>query len=244
MMTRHLIIVLKAAMLLAAMASCTCRLAAEPGSDRLKSVSLLYDQGRYQQAADSAASALADSGDLDGETESFLLTYRSFSLVALGKEAEAEEEFQKLLARQPKLELNPEFVSPKIIEVFKRAKARIVAQKNVRKQEDVPLFSQGRPSKAQALWRSMLWPGWGQRHRGSRLKASVLQGASLGALGAWGALELGTRRARQNYLDIADPAHIQSAYDSYNSWYRARNLAVNCVVAIWLYNLVDVMMTE
>lgn len=230
--------------LLSAMASCACLLTAEPGGDRLKSVSLLYDQGRYRQAADSAAAALADSGELDGETVSYLMTYRSFSLVALGREAEAEEEFLKLLALQPKLELNPEFVSPKIIEVFKRAKARTAAQPSVRKQEDASLFAKARPSKAQALWRSMLWPGWGQRHRGSRLKASVLQGASLGALGAWGVLELGTSRARRDYLDETEPTQIQASYDSYNSWYRARNLAVNCVVAIWLYNLVDVMMTE
>jgi tetratricopeptide (TPR) repeat protein len=231
-------------MLLPAMASFACLLTAEPGGDRLMSVSVLYDQGRYQQAVDSAAAALADSVELDGETVSFLLTYRSFSLVALGREAEAEEEFLKLLSRQPKLELNPEFVSPKIIEVFKRARGRLSTQAPARQPEPVPIFNKPRPSKAQALWRSMLWPGWGQRHRGSRLKASVLQGASLGALGAWGALELGTSRARGEYLDGAEPGQIQSAYDSYNGWYRARNLAVNCVVAIWLYNLVDVMMTE
>lgn len=242
MMPRH--IILKSVLLLSALASCARLLAADAGSDRLKSVAVLYDQGRYQQAADSAAAALADSSGLDGETNSFLLTYLSFSLVALGREAEAEDEFLRLLAMQPKLELNPEFVSPKIIEVFKRARGRIRTQPPVRKQDDAPLFAKSRPSKAQALWRSILWPGWGQRHRGSRLKASVLQGASLGALGAWGALELGTSRARNEYLDGTEPAQIQSSYDSYNGWYRARNLAVNCVAAIWLYNLVDVMMTE
>lgn len=218
---------------------------ADPGSDRLRSVAISYDQGRYQQAADSAAEALADSIGLDRETLTYLLTYRSFSLVALGREAEAEEQFLKLLALQPKMELNPEFVSPKIIEVFKRAKNRQRAQASGgRPKEEEAIFAKAKPSKAQALWRSMLWPGWGQRHRGSRLKASILQGASLGTLGAWGALELGTSRARQGYMERTDPAQIQSAYDSYNTWYRARNFAFNLVVAVWLYNIVDVMMTE
>jgi tetratricopeptide (TPR) repeat protein len=219
-------------------------LAAEPAEDPLKTVATDYDQGRYQQAAEAAAAALADTSQMDLETVSYLLTYRSFSLVALGREAEAEEEFLKLLSRQPKLELNPEFVSPKIIEVFKRARSKFRAQTQARPPEPGPLFAKPKPTKAQAMWRSLLWPGWGQRYRGSRLKASILQGASLGALGAWGALELGARRARQDYLEGTEPSQIQSAYNTYNSWYRARNLAVNCVVAVWLYNLVDVMMTE
>lgn len=219
-------------------------LLADPEGDPLKAVATDYDQGRYLQAAEKAAAALDDSAAEDQETRSYLLTYRAFSLVALGRETEAEAEFIRLLAIQPKLELNPEFVSPKIIEVFKRAKSRTRNQAQTTLQEPQPLFAKPKPSKAQALWRSMLWPGWGQRHRGSRLKASVLQSASLGALGAWGALELGTSRARSEYLDSSEPGQIQSAYDSYNGWYRARNLAVNCVVAIWLYNLVDVMMTE
>lgn len=214
----------------------------EAAEDPLKAVASDYAQGRYQQSADGAAAALADSAGLDRETASFLRTYRAFSLVALGREGEAEEEFEKLLSLQPKLELNPEFVSPKIIEVFKRARSRARAWAPV--PEPAPLFNRPKPTKAQALWRSLLWPGWGQRHRGSRLKASILQGASLGAVGAWGALELGTSRARRDYLDGTDPSQIQSAYDSYNGWYRARNLAINAVVAVWLYNLVDVMMTE
>jgi len=219
-------------------------LLAEPEGDPLKTVAADYAQGRYLQAAEGAAAALADSAAGDQETRSYLLTYRAFALVALGRDGEAEDEFIKLLAIQPKLELNPEFVSPKIIEVFKRARSRTHDQAQPGLTEPPPLFTKPKPSKAQALWRSMLWPGWGQRHRGSRLKASILQGASLGALGAWGALELGTRRARQDYLDGTDPDRIQSAYGTYNGWYRARNLAINCVVAVWLYNLVDVMMTE
>lgn len=212
--------------------------------EALKAVASDYDQGRYQQAADGAAAALADTSGLDRETMSYLRTYRAFSLVVLGREGEAEEEFLKLLAMQPKLELNPEFVSPKIIEVFKRSRSRLRSLTTARPSEPSPIFTKPRPSKAQALWRSMLWPGWGQRHRGSRLKADILQGASLGSVGAWGVLELGTRRAREQYLSGTDPAQIQSDYNTYNSWYRARNLAFNCVAAIWLYNLVDVLMTE
>lgn len=227
----------------ALLAGAAC-LTAQPVEDPLKAVAGDYDQGRYQQAADGAAASLADTAGLERETVSFLRTYRAFSLVVLGREGEAEEEFLRLLAMQPKLELNPEFVSPKIIEVFKRARSRLRAQAPVRQPEPAPIFNRPRPSKAQALWRSLLWPGWGQRHRGGRLKADVLQGASLGAVGAWGALELGTRRARDQYLAGTDPAQIQTDYNSYNNWYRARNLAVNCVAAIWLYNLVDVMMAE
>jgi hypothetical protein len=232
-----------AAWLLAAL-SAAATLWAQPEPDPLKAVAGDYDQGRYQQAADGATAALADTANLDRETVSFLRTYRAFSLVVLGREGEAEEEFLRLLAMQPKLELNPEFVSPKIIEVFKRARSRFRSQAPVRTPEPAPLFTRPKPSKAQALWRSLLWPGWGQRHRGGRLKANILQGASLGAIGAWGALELGTGRARDEYLAGTDPALIQADYNTYNSWYRARNLAVNCVAAVWLYNVVDVLMTE
>ncbi len=216
-------------------------LGAEEGPGILGQVAGDYDRGRYQEAAQAAALALADTSGLDRETITYLRTYRAFSLVALGQEGEAEAEFLRLLAANPKLELNPEFVSPKIIEVFRRARAKSGLRERSRER---PIYQQLRPPKAQALWRSLLWPGWGQRYRGSRTKASVLQGGSIAALGAWGMIHWQTTRYRQEYLESTDPEEIASRYGAYNRWYRMRNFTVNCLAAIWLYNVVDVMMME
>jgi hypothetical protein len=212
--------------------------------DPLRAVALEYEQGRYLEVVASGQQALADTSGLDQEQLIYLRTYLAFSLVALDREPEAVEQFKAILAHRPKLELNQEFVSPKIIEVFRRAKSQL--QPGARKPEPqpAPLYDRPRTTKAQALWRSLLWPGWGQRLRGSRLKAGILQGASLGAAAGLAATGLGTYSAHQDYLRTADAAEIQTRYTAYNSWYRARNLALNCAIAIWLYNVVDVMMTE
>lgn len=210
--------------------------------DPLSRVVELYNQGNYREAADSARSRLAGQPELGNDAREQLLIYLAFSLVALGQEAEAEDSFMELIRLDPRLELNPEFVSPKIIDVFRRAKTKTApSQTNA---PPAPLLKRSRPAKVQVFWRSLLWPGWGQRHRGSRLKGSILQGSSLGAAAGWAVLELGTRQARTNYLESTDPLEIEKKYRTYNNWYRARNFAVNLVAAIWLYNVVDVLIAD
>jgi len=212
--------------------------------DPLKIVALEYEQGKYHEVVASGQLALTDTSGLNQEQVIYLRTYLAFSLVALDREPEAIEQFQAILVHRPKLELNQEFVSPKIIEVFQRAKSQLQGGQRRREPQPAPLYDKPKTTKAQALWRSLLWPGWGQRLRGSRLKAGILQGASVGAAAGLTATGLGTYNAHQDYLGSTDPADIQSRYGTYNSWYRARNLAFNCAIAIWLYNVVDVMMTE
>jgi len=218
-------------------------LSAQQKADPLAEVVDLYDQGNYQAAADSSRSYLSQNQGLDREDRVQMLIYLSFSLVALGREAEAEASFGELLALDPALDLNPEFVSPKIIDVFRRAKARAGSARPPNPQPR-PLVSRPGPSKPQALWRSLLWPGWGQRYQGNRLKGFVLQTASLGTAAGWAVLELGTRQAHGSYLRSTDPEEIQREYRTYNKWYRARNFSVNLMAAVWLYNIVDVLISE
>ncbi|MDO9391466.1 MAG: hypothetical protein Q7U71_06810, partial [bacterium] len=80
-----------------------------------------YERGYYNEVVANAQKALADTAVYTPSDMVYLRTYLAFSLVALGDDDQAAVVFKAILVSKPKLELNPEFVSPKIISVFKRA---------------------------------------------------------------------------------------------------------------------------
>jgi tetratricopeptide (TPR) repeat protein len=203
-----------------------------------------YEQGYYQEVIAIGEAALSDTAGYSRDDVVYLRTYLAFSLVALGQEAAAQERFKQILTVRPKLELNPEFVSPKIIEVFKRAQIDFFRTRVDGYQKGGVLFEQGRPGKLQGLWRSALWPGWGQSARGDGRKGRILKWGGAGVAAGTGLAFLGTYLSHQSYLDASAPGDIESRYDTYNRWYRTRNFTVNLALSFWAYNLFDLVISN
>ena len=198
-----------------------------------------YEQGYYQEVITIGESALSDTTGYSRDDVVYLRTYLAFSLVALGQEDAAQERFKQILTVRPKLELNPEFVSPKIIEVFKRAQIDFFRHRVDGYQKGGVLFEQGRPGRVQGLWRSALWPGWGQTVRGDARKGRILKWGAAGVAAGTGLAFLGTYLSHQSYLNANNPGDIESRYTTYNRWYRTRNFTVNLALSFWAYNLLD-----
>jgi hypothetical protein len=215
-----------------------------PSGDYLSLAVQAYERGYYQETVEAALQALADTASYGSNDILYLRTYLAFSLVALDREGEAVEVFKQMLRAKPKMELNPEFVSPKIISVFKRAQMEETQLSSQSAVQSGMLFERGRPARYDCLWRSALWPGWGQAYRGELRKGKVLKWSSLGIAAGVGALLVGTSLSRQSYLDATDPALIESRYEAYNRWYRTRNFGVNLMISFWAYSALDIMLTD
>jgi len=203
-----------------------------------------YEQGYYQEVISIAGKALEDTIGLSPEDIIYYRTYLAFSLVAMGEDESAKVYFKQMLAARPKLELNPEFVSPKIIEVFKRAQIEYLKASATAGQTTNFMFEKGRPNKFQGAWRSSLWPGWGQSVRGDPKKGRVLKLGAVGITAGTAAVMLGTYITHQRYLDAVDPGDIEDKYNSYNRWYKVRNFSINLAVSFWAYNVFDIIISN
>ena len=96
----------------------------------------LYWNGEYEQTL----TALSDAKltDLPTSDASEARKYRAFSLIALGRNEEARQEFRALLATDPGHQLDPNLVSPKVLEQFRNARSETASS----------LFKQGKASYA------------------------------------------------------------------------------------------------
>lgn len=214
---------------------------ARPALDELVTA---YERGDYQRAAAVAESAAVDSASIARDDRAYFLTYWAFSLVALSRDDEAVRIFRSLLALNPATDLNPEFVSPKIIVVFRRAKAEFTQPAAPPASGGKLLVDARRPTKPAALIRTLAWPGWGQSYRGQPKKGRIFKIASLAAAVGLGAAQIGSYFAHKDYLDARDAGRIDDTYALYNRWYRIRNLSLNVAVSVWVFGAVDVMMGD
>lgn len=214
------------------------------GSNYLGAVVASYERGFYDEVVINAQKALSDTAVYTPSDIVYLRTYLAFSLVALGNDDQATEVFKAILVSKPKLELNPEFVSPKIISVFKRAQLEITKSQGQTGVQSGMIFDTGRPPKLPCLWRTALWPGWGQSYRGEIRKGKILKRSALGIAAGLGGVFLGTYLSHQSYLNATDPDVIGTKYDTYNAWYKTRNFGVNLAVSFWFYSALDIVLTD
>jgi len=203
-----------------------------------------YERGYYDEVVNNAQKALADTSSYTPSDMVYLRTYLAFSLVALGNDDQAAAVFKAILVSKPKLELNPEFVSPKIISVFKRAQLETAQSQGQSGVQSGMIFDKGKPQKLPCLWRTALWPGWGQSYRGEIKKGKILKRSALGIAAGLGAVFLGTYLSHQSYLNATDPDAIGPKYDTYNAWYKTRNFGINLAISFWCYSALDIFLTD
>lgn len=223
---------------------CWSQTAYAQSGNYLGAVVASYERGFYDDVVRNAQKALADTMVYTTADLVYLRTYLAFSLVALGDDDQAVTVFKAILVSKPKLELNPEFVSPKIISVFKRAQLEAAQSQGQSGVQPGMIFDKGKPQKIPCLWRSSLWPGWGQSYRGEMRKGKFLQRSALGIATGLGALFLGTYLSHQSYLNATDPDVIESKYKTYNTWYKTRNFGINLAVSFWFYSALDIVLSD
>jgi len=167
-------------------------------------------------------------------------TYLAFSYVALDKRAEAKAQFITLLKKKEGFSLNPEFVSPKIIEVFKEAEKMV---KEPGTEKFITIKKQP-PGLTKCLVKSSLLPGWGQLAREENKKGSLLIGAFSVSMAALSLSHLACLSARNSYMNAVTKSDIEYQYSRYNFTYKTRYIMMEISLCVWLYSLTDIFLTE
>ncbi len=148
--------------------------------------------------------------------------------------------FESALSLQPDLTLDSLLVSPKIVRVFEQIKNEYRVG-----------LSSSRPSikyvmvedqRLRALRRSLLLPGWGQRHLRRNSRGAIYTAGFAVAVSAGLALQVAQGQAHRSYLDANTPSQIKRRYEIYNQRYRWRNAAFIAAGGIWALNLFDVLL--
>jgi hypothetical protein len=90
-----------------------------------------------------------------------------------------------------------------------------------------------------ALWRSMLLPGWGQLYKGAKTKGLFVIGGEIALVGGI----VATENLRASYMkkigETHNDVHIRTYARKADTMENARNLCIAGATALYLYNLVD-----
>ncbi len=192
----------------------------------------LYDQAEYQKVILVSDSLLADSTE-KAKYEVDIRTYRAFSFVALGDTSSAKSEFKQILRISPSYDLNPAFVSPKIIDVFKIAKSEFIEEKEIARKNLPP-----------PLWKSILLPGTYQDWKKLEKKSRFFSASSIITGSALVVTVVSTEVLHRIYLSKTNQNEIDRWYNYYNLSYKARNTILLTTGIILTLNLLDVLLTE
>jgi hypothetical protein len=95
-----------------------------------------------------------------------------------------------------------------------------------------------------AAWRSMVFPGWGQRYKDEKRKGLVFSGLWLTAVGGTLISHFAYRDAKNRYEAAADPTEIEKHYGSADNWFKARNNLAVASIGVYLCSYLDALLTK
>ncbi len=213
-----------------------------------------YNSGEYENAIAQLESALMYLKQLSKNEQVEAYKYLGFSYVAFGDKERAKEQFKKVIALEPKLELDPATVSPKIIKVFEEAKAEMtitpapqpepVQPKPVKPVE--PVAQQTEVNAAAATLRSCCLPGWGQMYKGENSKGKKMMIATAVLLPTT-VIAISLQNAKhERYLEIepGDEDAMEQTYREYKMWYNVSAIFLVTYTGFYLYNIYDVIASK
>ncbi|MCX7785731.1 MAG: hypothetical protein N2201_05850 [candidate division WOR-3 bacterium] len=204
--------------------------------DRLAQVESLYNQAQYQQVIITIDSIFRTTRPLTETTLVQLYTYQAFAYVALERKELAQNTFRYLLMLNPKLTLDPRYVSPKIIEIFEESKRQLGDTLKL-----TPTFYLGSKINNRAVKvRSLIYPGLGQLSVKQKTKGYLfLSTETISILGLI-VSHFMTNSAHQDYLNNRNLAEMDAKYNKYSFWYQCRIGFAISSIGIWLLNYIDV----
>jgi len=158
----------------------------------------------------------------------------------LGNIQEAKNQFITILKKKDRFSLNPEFVSPKIINVFNEAEKTL---KKPMKNKIIKIKS-APESTFRCLLKSSVFPGWGQLARGDKKKGTVLIGAFSVSFAALALSHLACTSAKDSYMKATTQQDIDYQYSRYNFAYKTRYIIFEVNLFVWGYSAIDILLSE
>lgn len=200
-------------------------------------VVILYEQGNFKDAELLALRTLQSPEKLPPVDRAILYKTLGFTYVALGEKEKAKKQFLSWIELDSLAELDPLYVSPKIIAIFGEAKAEFRQHQT---QPVTPNYGQIELQIA-AVKRSLLFPGLGQLYRGQQYKGFSLLFSEIACLSAFLYYQDQYRVTRDRYLLEVNSAKMNSLYDDVNLYYHLKYTSALLAGGIYLYSLYDVL---
>jgi hypothetical protein len=158
----------------------------------------------------------------------------AFCYVALDDRESAISEFFEVLDLNPRLNLDPVYVSPKIIQVFEAAKTQYQSKVADREKPITP-----QQVRLNASVHSLILPGWGQIKKGQPTRGYTFMAAQGVTLGAWIGLVFITNDRRDEYQNQTVPSKIEDNYQDYKTALRWRNSMGLAALAVYITSFLD-----
>lgn len=168
------------------------------------------------------------------EERKTIYQYAAFIAFENGNTTLAENHFWQALEIDPTFSPDPVTTSPKLLVLFQKTKIAFLQELNTRLQR-VQLKA---PRKAVA-WRSILFPGWEQWHRGYKTRGAVLASAGIISLSGLVYSVYQTRHKKADYRNATSPDKITTYYETYNRSYQRQFYFGYALVASWLFSQLD-----
>jgi tetratricopeptide (TPR) repeat protein len=209
-----------------------------------------YNGGEYEKAITELEQALQFLKQLTQLDQVEAYKYLAFSYVAFGDKEKAKEQFRLALKLDPKMELDPSVVSPKIIKVFEEVKSEFAANpppvKPPVKPPVTPPAAQPHRSEAVTTAMSCCIPGLGQMYRGEKSQGTTLMIMGGVTLVSFFVTQGIAAQKHDDYLAVGpdDPDAMDRAYKAYRIWYNAGAITGAAFVGVYLYNLYDIIFTK
>ncbi len=205
-----------------------CTLVAVGAEDVVEPIQQAYDEGDIDQAEYLALKALQHPESLTFDQVQEIHKLLAFCYVALDDRESAKAEFLEVLEINPRMTLDPMYVSPKIISVFEEA------QREFRTRPPEEKTFDPKAVQLRASLRSLILPGWGQWKKGQRTRGYVFLAAQGITLGAWIGLAVHTNSLRDDYRSKTIPGEIESSYQDYKDAMRFRNVMGIAALVIYV----------
>ena len=155
--------------------------------------------------------------------------------------AVVRQNFESALSLQPDLALDSMLVSPRIVRLFEQVKNDFRVGLSTSPATVKYLVVEDR--RLAALRRSLMLPGWGQRHLEHSTRGTIFTTSFIVALGASISLHLLQEQAQDHYLEATTPELARVRYDRYNQRYRLRNAALASAATIWGLSVIDILIS-
>lgn len=195
-----------------------------------------YDDGKYS-SCEFEARRLLERKDLSDSIRVLAEQHLAFALVAQEQHDGAVEHFTTILLLTPSFDLDPVLTSPKIINVFNEAKLKYLSRQKHTPTEPGPAIS---VPAAGPTWRTLVFPGWEQLHRGRTIAGISFTTAGTAALSALIYCDVQRRDKHGSYIAANTSALAASRYDDYDKYYKAEIYSAVAFVVVYLASQIDV----
>lgn len=207
----------------------------ENSQSLVSNISAAYEAFDYDETDRLLKIALDQIDNFSASDQIQIYKFAAFREFQKGDSFQAKEYFWNTLEMDPTFGLDPITTSPKILNLFQKTKVEYL--ENL--QQHLKQLEQNTAAHHPVPWRSLLYPGWEQIHRGYSLKGALFAAGGTACLIGFARAVIRTNQKQKDYENATTPGKITAYYNDYNKLYKSQFYWSYAYIAIWLSSHID-----